>query len=222
MLKSVVFIFISSFMALFPVSNPAGAGLLVSSMLSRVEEVHRMQLVRRVVVAYALIGLGSLVVGHLVLMLFGLSLPVIQTGGGLLICRTAWQWLGDSDTTLGRIADVESSVETVRMLEQHIFYPITFPITIGPGTISVILTLMASTNIRADLRHSLLTYAIIALTILLMAAILYLFLKHGQRVMRRMGGAGGTLLNKMVAFFTFCVGVQIVAKGASALFRMVQ
>ena len=221
MLKSVIFIFISSFMAIFPVSNPAGAGLLVSGMLSRIEEPHRRELIRRIVVAYALIGLGALVVGHLVLLLFGLSLPVIQTGGGLLICRTAWQGLGDSDTALGRLADVESSGETVRMIEQHIFYPITFPITIGPGTISVILTLMASTNIRADLRHSLLTYAVIAITILLMAAILYLFLVHGQRVIRRMGGAGGTLLNKMVAFFTFCVGIQIVATGVRVMFRMV-
>ena len=97
-----LFTFISAFMALFPVANPVGAGFLVNGLLSGLNDEDRRSIIRRIVTDYLLVGLGSLAVGHFVLSLFGLSLPVIQLGGGLLICRTALQWLGDSDSSVGR------------------------------------------------------------------------------------------------------------------------
>ena len=86
-----LFTFISAFMALFPVANPVGAGFLVNGLLSGLNDEDRRSIIRRIVTDYLLVGLGSLAVGHFVLSLFGLSLPVIQLGGGLLICRTALQ-----------------------------------------------------------------------------------------------------------------------------------
>ena len=102
MIKGSIFMFISSFMALFPVANPVGAGFLVNGFLSGLDQKTRMSIIRRIVTDYLLVGLGSLAVGHFVLALFDLSLPIIQLGGGLLICRTALQWLGDSDASAGR------------------------------------------------------------------------------------------------------------------------
>ena len=198
--------FISSFMALFPVANPVGAGFLVNGFLSGLDQKTRMSIIRRIVTDYLLVGLGSLAVGHFVLALFDLSLPIIQLGGGLLICRTALQWLGDSIS--------------LRAVESRIFYPITFPISIGPGSVSVILTMMASASIRGDWVRSLLNYAIIAVVIVLMCSILYLFLTQGQKIIRKIGDNGSIVINKMVAFFTFCVGIQIVVTGIAKIFHL--
>lgn len=65
-------------------------------------------------------------------------------------------------------------------IESQIFYPITFPISIGPGSVSVILTLMASVSMKNGWARGLLFYAIIALVIVLMCLILYLFLVAGR------------------------------------------
>ena len=181
-----LFTFISAFMALFPVANPVGAGFLVNGLLSGLDDEDRKSIIRRIITDYLLVGLGSLAVGHFVLTLFGLSLPVIQLGGGLLICRTA----------------------------------ITFPISIGPGSVSVILTLMASVSMKDGWAKGLLSYAIIALVIVLMCLILYLFLSQGERIIRKIGTSGSIVINKMVAFFTFCVGVQIVVTGIAKLFHL--
>ena len=62
--------FISSFMALFPVANPVGAGFLVNGFLSGLDQKTRMSIIRRIVTDYLLVGLGSLAVGHFVLALF--------------------------------------------------------------------------------------------------------------------------------------------------------
>ena len=203
-----LFTFISAFMALFPVANPVGAGFLVNGLLSGLNDEDRRSIIR------------SLAVGHFVLSLFGLSLPVIQLGGGLLICRTALQWLGDSDSSVGRTQGKDVNPIHKSAIESQIFYPITFPISIGPGSVSVILTLMASVSMKNGWARGLLFYAIIALVIVLMCLILYLFLSQGERIIRKIGNSGSIVINKMVAFFTFCVGVQIVVTGIAKLFNL--
>lgn len=213
--------FISSFMALFPVANPVGAGFMVNGFLSGLDEQNRRSIIRRILIDYLFVGLGSLAIGHFVLLLFDLSLPIIQLGGGLLICRTALQWLGDSDASVGRLVPKKGTEPIdLQALESQVFYPITFPISIGPGSISVILTLMASASTKGDWVKSLVNYLVIAVVIGLMCLILYLFLSQGQRIMKKLGSSGSIIINKMVAFFTFCVGIQIVVTGVIKIFHL--
>ena len=193
-----LFTFISAFMALFPVANPVGAGFLVNGLLSGLNDEDRRSIIRRIVTDYLLVGLG----------------------GGLLICRTALQWLGDSDSSVGRTQGKDVNPIHKSAIESQIFYPITFPISIGPGSVSVILTLMASVSMKNGWARGLLSYAIIALVIVLMCLILYLFLSQGERIIRKIGNSGSIVINKMVAFFTFCVGVQIVVTGIAKLFNL--
>lgn len=212
--------FVSSFMALFPVTNPVGSGFLVNGFLSGLDDRQRKAVIRKIVVNYLLIGLGSLAIGHFVLSLFGLSVPVIELGGGLLICKTALQWLNDSDSSIS--AAPNKAVDPIAMskINSQVFYPLTFPISIGPGSVSVIFTLMASASVKGDIVRSALNYALIALVILLMCLILYLFLSQGQRIVSRLGRSGSMIINKMIAFFTFCVGIQIVTEGVAKIFRL--
>ena len=220
MKEGVFYMFISSFIALFPVTNPIGSGLIINGFLAGLEQSARKSVIRRIILNYLLIGIGSLAIGHLVLSLFDLSLPIVQLGGGLLICRTALQWLGDSDASAGRVSKRNADPISLRAVESRIFYPITFPISIGPGSVSVILTMMASASIRGDWVRSLLNYAIIAVVIVLMCSILYLFLTQGQKIIRKIGDNGSIVINKMVAFFTFCVGIQIVVTGIAKIFHL--
>ena len=218
--ESFVFMFISSFMALFPVANPVGTGFIINGFLSGLDRSERRSIVRRIAVNYLLIGIGSLAIGHFVLSLFGLSLPIVQLGGGLLICKTALQWLGDSDASTGSAPDKPVDPISVRNLESRVFYPITFPISIGPGSISVIFTLMASVNIKDGLGKIIINYAVIAFVIFLMCLILYVILSQGQKITMKVGVTGTMIINKMVAFFTFCVGIQIIAEGVEKIFHL--
>ena len=218
--ESFVFMFISSFMALFPVANPVGTGFIINGFLSGLDRSERRSIVRRIAVNYLLIGIGSLAIGHFVLSLFGLSLPIVQLGGGLLICKTALQWLGDSDASTGSAPDKSVDPISVRNLDSRVFYPITFPISIGPGSISVIFTLMASVNIKDGLGKIIINYAVIAFVIFLMCLILYVILSQGQKITKKVGVTGTMIINKMVAFFTFCVGIQIIAEGVEKIFHL--
>lgn len=125
--------FISSFMALFPVANPVGAGFLVNGFLSGLDQKTRMSIIRRIVTDYLLVGLGSLPSGISYSRSFDLSLPIIQLGGGLLICRTALQWLGDSDASAGRVSKRNADPISLRAVESRIFYPLPFRSASAPA-----------------------------------------------------------------------------------------
>ncbi len=216
----VVYGFVSAFLALFPVMNPVGSGFIVNGFLKDLDDTQRKSAIKKIVVYCMLIALGSLVAGHLILLLFGLAVPVIQVGGGIIICMTGWNWLSD------RADDVAANTrETVKKIDvdgitKKLFYPISFPVTVGPGTISVIFTLMATASVDGNFLHTGINYAIIAVAIAALIAILYLFLSQGHRVMRKLGDSGTMIINKLIAFITFCIGLQITFTGISKVFNI--
>ena len=215
-LSSLLIIFSSSFMALFPVINPLGNGFVVNGFFANLDPSQRKTAIQKLTINFIMIGVGTLLIGHLFLLIFGLAIPVIQLGGGILICKTAIELLGDSNSS-----DKEGTSQNVdsfkwKSIEQKIFYPI----TIGPGSISVIFTLMASASVKGKLLHTGINYLVIALVIICMAGILYVFLSQGQRIIQKLGPVGNQIINKLVAFFTFCIGIQISVTGISQIFHL--
>ena len=209
-LSNLLIIFSSSFMALFPVVNPLGNGFVVNGFFTDLDPKQRKTAIRKLILNFII----------MFLLMFGLAIPVIQLGGGILICKTAMELLGDSNSP-----DQEESSRNMdslkwKNIEQKIFYPITFPISIGPGSISVIFTLMASASVKGKLLQTGINYFVIALVIVCMAAILYIFLSQGQRIIQKLGPVGNQIINKLVAFFTFCIGIQISVTGISQIFHL--
>ena len=219
-ITSFLFMFSSSFMALFPVINPIGNSFIVNGFLDGLEDSQRKLAIRKIVANYLLIGVGSLLAGHLLLLLFGLAIPIIQLGGGILICKTAMSLLSDSGGSSDDDDDSKQPVGTLKWheVQKKIFYPITFPISIGPGSISVIFTLMAAGSVKGKWLETSINYVLIALVLVCMTAILYLFLTQGQKIMQKLGSVGNQIINKLVAFFTFCIGIQIMITGISKIF----
>lgn len=220
-IHDIIFTFVSSFMALFPVINPIGSGFIVNGFLEELDDSQRKTVTKKIIINCLIIGLGSLIAGHFILLLFNLSIPVVQLGGGFLICKTGLDWLSDSKTE----QHTDSRQQTINKInlddiEKKIFYPISFPISLGPGSISVIITLVAAATINDNLFKTSINYLTIALVIVCLCAILYVFLSQGRKIMKRFGTSGNLIINKLVAFFTFCIGIQIMVTGVSKIFHI--
>lgn len=220
-IHDLLYVFISSFVALFPVINPIGSGFIVNGFLSGLDDDQRKSFAKKIVRNALLIGLGSLIAGHLILLLFGLAVPVIQVGGGIIICKTGLEWLS-TDSVTANVDSDDNDTKKINLanIEKKLFYPISFPISIGPGTISVIFTLMATATVKGNWLNTGINYLIIALAIALLCAILYLFLSQGNRVIKKLGNSGSLIINKLVAFITFCIGIQIIVTGISKIFHL--
>jgi len=215
-----IYTFVSSFIALFPVMNPISSGFIINGFLDGLDDEHRNSAIKKIIANCLLVGIGSLVTGHLILLLFGLAIPVIQLGGGIIICKTGLEWLSDSKSP-----NTDSQQKTLNKIsldevETKLFYPISFPISLGPGSISVIFTLMASAVVKGNLLMTGANYAAIAIAIFALLVILYIFLSQGNRIMKKLGNTGNMIINKLVAFIMFCIGIQIIVTGLSKIFHL--
>lgn len=220
-LQDAAFAFAASFLALFPVVNPIGNSFIINSILSALPKEERRGAIKRIIFNCLVIGFGSLALGHFVLLLFGLAIPVIQLGGGFVICKTALDMLNESPSSE---ADGEGHGvpcgESLKKIKNQLFYPISFPITFGAGTIATIFTLMASASEKGSFGKMLIEYSYIALAIIAILLILYVMLISGHEVLRRLGTSGTLMINKLVAFLTFCIGLQIMLRGIEKIFHI--
>ncbi len=219
--QSFIYMFMASVAALFPVMNPIGNGFVVNGFLGDLDRAHRRAATKKIMSNCLMVGVGSLVMGQIILLLFGLAVPVIQAAGGIIICKTGLEWLSNSPVPS---AKERSGHLTGKMnldsIEGRIFYPISFPICLGPGSISVIFTLMATASVKGDWIHSGINYVIICLAIAALLGVLYFIISQAHWIVDRLGESGNLIITKLMAFITFCIGIQIVVTGISKIFHL--
>ncbi|GHT49641.1 UPF0056 inner membrane protein [Bacteroidia bacterium] len=217
---SIFLYFTTCFAALFPVIDPLGSGLIVNSYYGSIGEEERKKYTRSIIIHCLAIGIVSLLAGHLILMIFGLAIPVIQIAGGFVICKSGLEWLNNSDS--GNRDEEQEEAQGVKKnnIVSKIFYPISFPICLGPGTISVIFTLMASAERENSWLLTGAHYALIVAAMVVQLIILYFVILSGSKINRRLGPAGNMVINKLIAFITFCIGIQIFISGIAKSFHL--
>ena len=126
--------------ALLPIVNPLGSAPIFLSLTADLPGNARRQLAS-VVARYAfLLLVAAMLIGSYVLKLFGVSLPIVRVGGGLLVAASGWRMLNDDRKPSQDPRPVDA---WEREVERRAFYPLTFPLTVGPGSISIAITLGA-------------------------------------------------------------------------------
>ena len=199
------------FAALFPIVNPLGGAPIFVAMTSGFSPAERAALAWQVTVNAFILLLASVATGTYVLEFFGLSVPVVQVGGGLVVSALGWQLLQDPG------AIDRAAPETMRPRRNLAFYPLTMPLTVGPGSISVAITIGA--NHPHSVRSLLINGPAILIGVTLVAATVFVAYRYADRLSRMIGETGMTVCLRLSAFILICIGVQIVWNGASALLR---
>jgi multiple antibiotic resistance protein len=200
--------------ALLPILDPPGAAPVFLAMTRGASPEVRAVLARRIAINVFVMLVAAMFVGSFVLEFFGISLPVVRVAGGLLVCSTAWQLLTAADPQCtGDAARTANSV-SFDALSQQAFYPLTFPLTCGPGSIAVAITLGA--NLQAS-KVALLQMSSAVVGALLLGATVFVFMRFAERILRPLGKTGTTVFLRLMAFILLCIGVQILWDGLSEL-----
>src|SRR5690242_8525701 len=202
--------------ALFPIVDPIGGAPVFLSLTLYYDRETRKLLARRIAMNSFILMLASYAVGSHVLAFFGISLPVVQVGGGMIVVSAGWALLKQKDGN-----DREAVERTVSGTDvfRDAFYPLTLPLTVGPGTISVAITLGA--NEPHTLSGSLLSILAAAIGSAFVAATIYLCYAFADRLVLVLGPTGTNVIVKLTSFLLVCIGVQIVWNGVSQLLRSV-
>ena len=200
--------------ALLPIVNPLGAAPVYLAKTVDLTPDEHADLSRRVAINCFMLLLASLLVGAYVLDFFGLSVPVVQVAGGLVVCSLAWSLLNEPDEPIEWVHEAAKPL-TRPDLRTRAFYPLTMPLTVGPGSISVALTIGA--NQAQGVRSLIVNSAAHTVGIFIVAACLFVVLRYADTIIRRLGPTGSAVLLRLSAFILLCIGVQICWNGIHAL-----
>jgi multiple antibiotic resistance protein len=199
--------------ALFPIVDPIGGSPIFLSLTRDYSRETRKVLARRIAIDSFILIIASFSVGSHVLSFFGISLPVVQVGGGLVVVSIGWGMLAQKDDEDER-GQVRRTVDCKDALRDA-FYPLTLPLTVGPGSISVAITLGA--NEPRHLVANLLSLLFAAIGSALIAVSIYICYAFSDRLSALIGPTGLKVIIKLTAFLLVCIGVQILWSGASQL-----
>lgn len=199
-----------AFFALFPVLNPPAMSPIFLDMTSALADDDRHRLAGLIGKYTFLLLFAVLVAGGWLLKVFGISVPVIRVAGGLLLFNTAWRMLNSED----RFSRAEQDELKARMTDRA-FFPMTMPVTAGPGSIAVALTLVPAGPLLAPATW--LHFAGTSCGIGLAALSVFLFYRYSENLLRRLGRAGAQTISKISAFILLAIGVQIVWDGVRGL-----
>jgi multiple antibiotic resistance protein len=200
--------------ALLPIVDPLGGAPIYLAMTAGLRPDEQGPMAKAVAVNSFLLLIASTLVGAYVLDFFGLSIPAVQVAGGIVVCAIAWSLLNNPNSPAA-IARNQAPPVTPDDLGQRAFYPLTMPLTVGPGSISVALTLGA--NPAQGARSLIVTALAHALGILIVAAAVYLCYRYADRILRKLGPTGTSVVVRLSAFILLCIGVQICWNGLHAL-----
>ena len=204
--------------ALFPIVNPLGGSPVFLSLTRSYSTAARMALSRRIAINSFFLLVGSYLIGTHVLAFFGISLPVVQVGGGLIVISTGWTMLKRPDEDDEDRDEANSKVQERDTIHKA-FYPLTLPLTVGPGSISVAITLGANAPYHHGGSHLVILAAIIGS--LVIAASIFLCYGFADRLARILGATGMSVMLRLFTFLLICIGVQILWNGLSALLASV-
>jgi multiple antibiotic resistance protein len=206
--------FLLVYAGLFPIVNPIGSAPIFLGLTSSASDAERNALALAVAVNSALLLAGSMFLGSHILGFFGITLPIVRVAGGLVVVAFGWTLLQSGL----HLEDRHSATSGGRADSLDSFYPLTMPLTVGPGAISVAIALgtqrPGSGGFFSDM--AILGASAIA-GIIAIALTVYVCYRFAESTIALLGKSGTNVVVRLSAFILLCIGVQILWTGYSAL-----
>lgn len=216
--------FLLAFSALLPLINPLGTALVFVGLVGDAPAETYRRLARKIAINNVIFLAIVELLGSAILNFFGISLPIVQLSGGIVIAAIGWGVLNEKDenaaaTTQKRESDARAA-NADQALEEKAFYPFTFPVTSGPGVMVVMLTLTAHIS-ETGLTAEVLGHVGVFAAVLVLSALVYVCYGYAPRITKAISPSTAHGILRVVAFILLCIGVQIAWNGLSILLKSV-
>jgi len=210
-MNNIVNTFLLVYAALFPIVNPLGSAPIFLSLTSHCTPKERHSLAGRIALNGFILLLCSLFIGSHVLEFFGITLPVLRIAGGLVVTSFGW-------TLLQAGKPANDAADSTQAQRSDAFYPLTMPLTIGPGSISVAVALGSQRPKSAmDLAQLGELGASATAGLIAIMATVYFCYRSADRIVQVLGEKGSAVMMRLSAFILLCIGIQILWNGISSL-----
>jgi multiple antibiotic resistance protein len=202
---------------MLPVINPIGSAVLFLGLVPNAEHATMKVLARKIAFNTVWFLLIVQITGSYVLRFFGISLPVVQVAGGLVLAAMGWTLLNKEDSPSAAATPAPASPESV---EDKLFYPLTFPITAGPGSIVVALTLSAHAS-KPPLVNSIFAQLGLLISTVLIGIVIYFSYAYANRIAAKLSPSVTHGILRVISFILLCIGGEIMWSGIQSLLESI-
>lgn len=211
-------VFVIVFATLFPVINPLGGAPIFLNLTQDCSNEVRKKLARSISINSFVMLIVAMLVGPQLLLFFGISLPVLKVAGGLVVAVMGWNILNDSSSkSSGNSEDASGINDSTAM--KSVFYPLTLPLTVGPGSLATVIALVVNNKKSTgfDIANELSSIVGALLGICAVTLSIYVAYREASRIQRVLGENGTNVLMRLFAFILLAIGIQIMWGGINEL-----
>ncbi len=214
--KSLLFALIG----VLPIINPLASAPIFVDFTRGLSDDARTRLARRIGQHVIVLLSFAMVMGSYVLDFFGVSLPAVRIAGGMVVASIAWRMLNAQQATSDDATQMVNALTEDKAIIKA-FYPLTFPLTCGPGSISVAIAVGASLHTRRSVTETMFNLAGGLTAAVLLGLLVSLTFRYASRLLHRLGEARKIVFLRLMAFLLLCVGVEIIWNGVQSLISQV-
>jgi multiple antibiotic resistance protein len=212
--NALVSAFLLTFAGLFPIVNPIEGAPFFLGLTGNLPAAERHVLARKVAINGLMLLLGSMFLGPWLLELFGIQLPVVRIAGGFVVAALGWKLLTQEQWS---DHDVDPSATRPRR-KIGSFYPLTMPLTVGPGSMSVAITIGSRKPAGIPHWSDIAEHVIGAfLGVVAIGITIFLAYRFAEALGKLLGETGLEVLVRLSAFILMCIGIEIIWNGLTAL-----
>jgi len=211
-------VFVIVFATLFPVINPLGGAPIFLNLTQDCSNEVRKKLARSISINSFVMLIVAMLVGPQLLLFFGISLPVLKVAGGLVVAVMGWNILNDSSSKSSGNSEDASGINDSTVMKS-VFYPLTLPLTVGPGSLATVIALVVNNKKSTgfDIANELSSIVGALLGICAVTLSIYVAYREASRIQRVLGENGTNVLMRLFAFILLAIGIQIMWGGINEL-----
>jgi multiple antibiotic resistance protein len=200
--------YLKIFIGLLAIVNPLGAIPIFISLSTGLSRDERKRIINIVATTVTSILLVSLLVGEVILGIFGISMHSFRVGGGILLLLMSISML---HAHVSPITQTEEEAEESRDKESIAVVPLSIPLLAGPGAIS---TVIIDAHKASAVGH----YAVIAVEIVALSLILWAVLRLSPLISQRISATGINIFTRIMGLILAAIAVEFIANGMKGLF----
>jgi len=199
---------IKFFGALFAIMNPVTNLPIFLSVTDGASPALRRTIALKVATFTAVMGLAAALAGTQILKLFGISVDDLRVAGGLVVLMFAFNMLHGEGSSSHHGSEAEQSGFPDPAAVA--FYPLTFPILMGPGTITTMILFSTRAQGLADWA---VYFAVFAAVVAAVAVVFFL----AGRIGAHLSGTARVIMSRLMGMILAAIAIEMIFGGAKAL-----
>lgn len=200
--------FVKAFAALFAIMNPFVALPMFLSLTDSYKPALQRKTGLRTALYSAILAAIILVAGSAVLTFFSINVNDFRIAGGIVLLMIGLGMLNGTGSSAH--AGTASEQEHQATQTDIAFYPMAFPMIVGPGTITTLILLAGSGNLSAYLSVA----AALALVVTMLGMVLFFASNIGHHLSQKLR----VVMTRLMGMILAAIAVQMMVAGILAVF----